>query len=90
MIIGKVAGTVVATKKSENLVGMKFLVVQKYTMDGKPTSDYVVALDAVGAGADEMVMVCAGSSARLTVATKDKPTDATIVGIIDDIQLKNQ
>lgn len=90
MIIGKVAGTVVATRKSENLVGMKFLVVQKYKMDGSPTSDYLVALDAVGAGAEEMVMVVSGSSARLTSHTKDKPTDATIIGIIDSIQLKEQ
>ena len=88
MVIGKVAGTVVATRKSENLVGMKFLIVQKYDIDGKPTNDYVVALDAVGAGADEMVMVCSGSSARLTDRTKNKPTDATIVGIIDTIKMK--
>lgn len=88
MIIGKVAGTVVATRKSENLVGMKFLVVQKYKMDGTPTADYVVALDAVGAGAEEMVMVVSGSSARLTSRTEGKPTDATIIGIIDTIQLR--
>ena len=88
MVIGKVAGTIVATKKSENLIGMKFLIVQKYDIDGKPTKDYVVALDSVGAGADEMVMVCSGSSARLTDVTKNKPTDATIVGIIDTIQMK--
>lgn len=88
MIIGKVAGTVVATRKSENLVGMKFLVVQKYKMDGTPSADYVVALDAVGAGAEEMVMVVTGSSARLTSRTEGKPTDATIIGIIDTIQLR--
>ena len=88
MIVGKIAGTVVCTRKEENLVGMKFLIVQKHTVDGKPTTDYVVAIDAVGAGADEMVMVVSGSSARLTAKTKDRPTDATIIGIVDSIQLK--
>jgi microcompartment protein CcmK/EutM len=90
LVIGKVAGTVVATRKSEKLVGMRFLVVQKYNMDGTPTKDYVVALDDVGAGADEMVMMVTGSSARLTASTEGKPTDATVIGIIDDIQLKKQ
>ena len=88
MIIGKVAGNIVATKKSDNLIGMKFLIVQKYDINNKPMNDYLVALDAVGAGSGEMVMVCGGSSARLTDMTKDKPTDATIVGIIDDIQIR--
>lgn len=85
MILGKVAGTIVATRKDEGLVGMKLLIVQQYTVDMKPTQNYVVAVDSVGAGSDETVLVVAGSSARCTKRTEGRPVDAAIVGIVDHL-----
>jgi len=88
LIIGKIAGTIVATRKDEGLNGMKLLIVQQYSVELKPTSNYLVAVDAVGAGADEFVLVVSGSSARATKRTEGKPVDASIVGIIDSLYLK--
>ncbi|HNY13666.1 MAG TPA: EutN/CcmL family microcompartment protein [Candidatus Wallbacteria bacterium] len=90
MILGKIAGTIVATKKDEGLVGMKLLIVQQYTVELKPTANYLVAVDAVGAGANEFVLVVSGSSARATKRTEGKPVDAAIVGIIDSLHMKGQ
>jgi len=90
LIIGKIAGTIVATRKDEGLTGMKLLIVQQYTVELKPTQNYIVAVDAVGAGADEYVLVVSGSSARATKRTEGKPVDASIVGIVDSICLKGQ
>jgi microcompartment protein CcmK/EutM len=67
---------------------MKLLIVQQYTVELKPTPNYLVAVDAVGAGADEYVLVVSGSSARATKRTEGRPVDASIVGIIDSLYLK--
>lgn len=83
MHLGKVAGTLVASRKEPMLDGMKFLVVRQLGVDNEETGGYVVAVDAVGAGVDEVVMYASGSSARQTTLTKDKPCDAVIMAIVD-------
>ena len=83
MHLGRVAGTLVASRKEELLEGMKFLVVRQLGVDNEETGSYVVAVDAVGAGVDEVVMYASGSSARQTELTKDKPCDAVIMAIVD-------
>jgi microcompartment protein CcmK/EutM len=83
MHLGRVAGTLVASRKEELLEGMKFLVVRQIGVDNEETGGYVVAVDAVGAGVDEVVMYASGSSARQTLLTKDKPCDAVIMAIVD-------
>ena len=87
MQIAKILGTVVATRKHDDLVGGKIQVVQPMTADGEtPKGDPYVALDAVGAGAGEIVLVVKGSSAR-TAFDEEKPVDATIIGIVDQIDV---
>ena len=81
MIIGKVIGSVVSTRKNEKLVGSKFMVVEPVSSMGKGN---FVAVDNVGAGIGEFVLVTLGSSARKCNDYDDSPIDATIVGIIDD------
>jgi microcompartment protein CcmK/EutM len=83
MHLGRVAGTLVASHKEELLEGMTFLVVRQLGVDNEETGSYVVAVDAVGAGVDEVVMYASGSSARQTALTKDKPCDAVIMAIVD-------
>ena len=86
MKLGKVVGTVVATQKTEALKGTKLLVVAECAPGGEPMESYTVAIDAVGAGVDEIVLVVAGSSARITTETRDCPVDATIIAIVDTIE----
>ena len=87
MFIGRIAGTVVSTKKVSQLIGFKLLLVQKLDLDGQITGDFVVAVDVVGAGFGEQVLVVSGSSARQTERTDGKPVDAAIVGVIDEVHL---
>jgi len=87
MILARVAGTVVASHKPQKLDGIAFLLVEKIdpvTMMGK--GDFVVAMDAVGAGPDEIVFYVSGSSARFTPTTEGVPTDCSIVAIVDFIE----
>ena len=86
MILGQVVGTVVSTRKDAGLSGLKLLVVRELDNALAPTGQLIVSADAVGAGRDEVVLVAAGSSARLTEATKDKPVDSVIVGIVDEVE----
>lgn len=83
MQLGKIVGTVVSTRKDEKLEGLKLMLVKYIDLDGKPTGGLVVAVDAVGAGEGEVVLVAAGSSARQTPVTKDKPVDTVIMAIVD-------
>jgi len=85
VIIGKVIGTVWSTKKDENLVGAKFLIVRELDLELKEKTNFVVAVDSVGAGEGEVVLVASGSSARQTNITKNKPVDAVIMAIIDKL-----
>lgn len=83
MNLGKVVGTVVSTKKEPVLDGIRFLLVRLVDPDGKDTSAFVVAADAMGAGPGEMVLTAAGSSARQTTLTQNKPVDNVIMAIVD-------
>lgn len=87
MRLGKVAGTVVATRKDPRLTGLKLLLVSTLSPEGEADGSYEVAVDTVQAGYRETVLLCTGSSARMTERTKDAPVDATIVGIVDSIHL---
>jgi microcompartment protein CcmK/EutM len=89
MVLGKVVGTVVSTRKEDELTGLKFLLVKACDADGstRPTGSIVVAVDAVGAGVGEVVLYASGSSARQTKATKDRPVDATIMAIVDQVEI---
>ena len=83
MQLGRVAGTLVASRKEPLLSGMTFLVVRQLDVDGRESGSSVVAVDAVGAGEGEVVMYASGSSARQTQLTKDRPCDAVIMAIVD-------
>lgn len=83
MRLGRVVGEVVATRKNPRMEGFKILVVEDAEADGSSGSDYVVALDAVGAGLGELVFTVAGSSSREDPRTRQAATDTTIVGIVD-------
>jgi microcompartment protein CcmK/EutM len=87
MILGRVAGTVVATRKDERLEGFKLLVVQAVEPDGRPKDSYVVAVDTVAAGVGELVLVVSGSSARMATGCADRPVDAAVAGIVDEVDL---
>ncbi|HEY3384488.1 MAG TPA: EutN/CcmL family microcompartment protein [Vicinamibacterales bacterium] len=83
MLLAKVVGTVVATRKEPSLDGLKLLLVRPVTEAGQETGTHLVAADAVGAGPEEMVLVASGSSARQTEATDKRPVDAVVMAIID-------
>ncbi len=83
MKLGRVVGSVVATRKDPSLVGVKFLVVENLAPDLTSEGGYAIAVDAVGAGASEVVLYASGSSARQTTVTKDRPVDAVIMAIVD-------
>jgi microcompartment protein CcmK/EutM len=83
VLLGRVAGTLVASDKEPTMEGLKFLVVRQIDVDGNESGGYVVAADGVGAGVGEVVMVATGSSARQTAATRDRPCDAVIMAIVD-------
>ena len=83
MLLGEVVGTVVATKKEASLEGLRFLLLRAIDAEGKPTGATVVAADAVGSGAGEIVLYASGSSARQTEGTKDRPVDAVVMAIVD-------
>jgi microcompartment protein CcmK/EutM len=83
MQLGRVDGTLVASRKEPRLEGLKFLVVRNLSADGSEGSGYVIAADAVGAGVGEVVMYASGSSARQTEFTKDRPCDAVVMAIVD-------
>jgi microcompartment protein CcmK/EutM len=88
MILGRVIGTVWATRKDEQLVGMKLQLVREVNLDLSPTTNFVVAVDSVGAGVDEIVLVVQGSSARQTELTRNKPVDAVITAIVDKLDVQ--
>lgn len=85
MLIAKVVGDVVASHKAEGLTGHKLLLVQPLDVKGASKGNQFVASDSVGAGPGEWVIVCQGSSARMTPVSEGKPVDAVVIGIIDAI-----
>jgi microcompartment protein CcmK/EutM len=93
MFVAKVTGSVVATQKVETMTGHKLLVVEPYRLDAQGRKSLIttgrtfVAVDTVGAGEGEFVLITQGSSARLTPETKNLPIDTVIIGIIDAVQV---
>ena len=87
MLLGRVVGTVWATRKDEQLSGMKLQIVRRVGLDGVLQRGFVVAVDSVGAGVGETVLVAQGSSARQTELTRNKPVDAVISAIVDKLDV---
>lgn len=85
MILARIVGTVVATRKDERLSGAKLLLARPVDPHGKTDGGYLVAIDTVDAGFGETVLIVSGSSARMAAGLKDCPVDAAIVGIIDTV-----
>jgi microcompartment protein CcmK/EutM len=87
MLIARVVGTTVSTIKDEKLTGRKLLIVRQTDEHGNPTGKPYVAVDTVDAGAGDLVLTCAGSSARQTAITRDTPVDAVIMSVIDSLEV---
>ena len=87
MTLGKVIGTVWATRKDEQLVGLTLQIVRELNLDGTTKDRYLVAVDSVGAGVGETVLFAQGSSARQTEVTRNKPVDAVITAIVDKMDV---
>ena len=85
MILAQVKGSLVSTSKNEKLIGYKLMIVQAIEND-KPTDRFLIAVDGVGAGIGEKVLVATGSAARLGIGNPEAPVDAAIVGIVDEKQ----
>jgi ethanolamine utilization protein EutN len=96
MILARVEGAVVATKKNTKMTGSKFLLVRPLVIDSptarefRPGSSTLVAVDSLGAGEGEVVLVVQGSSARLAADDKDSPVDAVVIGIVDTVDIAKQ
>ncbi len=87
MILGRIVGTVVSTRKDSRLEGKKLLIVKPVSPQGQDEAGYLVAVDTVDAGFRETVLVVSGSSARMAAECKDRPVDAAIVGIVDSVHI---
>jgi len=87
MTLGKVVGTVWATRKDDQLIGMTLQIVQQVGLDLALKDNFVVAVDSVGAGVGEIVLYATGSSARQTELTRNKPVDAVITAIVDKLDV---
>jgi microcompartment protein CcmK/EutM len=87
MILAKIVGTVVATRKDERLLSSKLLIARAMDPRGKAEGAYLVAVDTVDAGMGETVLIVSGSSARMAAGLKDCPVDAAVVGIVDTVQV---
>jgi microcompartment protein CcmK/EutM len=85
VVLGRIIGTLVASRKEPTLEGLKLLVVRACDVEGNATGGIAIAVDAVGAGIGEVVLYAAGSSARQTQVTQNRPVDATIMAIVDEI-----
>ena len=89
MLLARIVGTVVATRKDPRLVSNKLLLVRPVDPKGKAEGSYLVAVDTVDAGVGETVLIVSGSSARMASGMKDVPVDAAIVGIIDTVDVSS-
>ena len=96
MFIAKIVGSLVSTQKTSSMVGSKLMMIEPYVVDPqtrdrfKTTSRSLVAVDIVGAGEGDFVLVVQGSSARMTPETKSLPVDCTIIGVVDTVTLDRQ
>ncbi|WMM25346.1 EutN/CcmL family microcompartment protein [Tissierella sp. MB52-C2] len=87
MRIGRVIGTVVATRKDEKLIGTKLMITQPLDLDLKPKGESLIAVDTVGAGIGELIVFVTGTASRIAARKMDSPIDASIVGIIDEVDI---
>ncbi len=85
MVLGKITGTITSSANNTDIQGGRYLLVNKCDQQGQLKNDFLIALDLVSAGNDEMVMVSQSTAARETPTTRNKPVDAVIVGIVDAI-----
>ncbi len=96
MFVALVTGSIVATQKTESMTGHKLLVVEPYRLDEKtraqlvPTGRTFIAVDTLGAGEGQFVLVTQGSSARLTPETKSLPIDAVVIGLVDTVRIEGR
>ena len=90
MLLGRVVGTLVASRKEPSLEGLKFLVLRQLDIQGQATGGYRVAADAVGAGQGEVVLFATGSAARQTKRTHERPCDGVIMAIVDLLEVDGQ
>ena len=90
MKLGKIVGTVVASRKDPSLESLKLLVVANLSTTLEREGGYVVAVDSVGAGVGEVILYATGSSARQTAVTKDRPVDAVIMAIVDSFDIEGR
>jgi microcompartment protein CcmK/EutM len=90
MLIARVIGSAVSSVKDEKLTGLKLLVVREVSPEGEATGKPLVAIDAVGAGINEVVLIATGSSARQTTVTTNRPVDAVIMAILDSLEVDGQ
>ncbi len=90
MLLGRVVGTLVATRKEPSLEGLKFLVLKQLDIEGQATSGYRVAADAIGAGLGEVVLYATGSAARQTDMTEGRPCDGVIMAIVDTLEVDGE
>jgi microcompartment protein CcmK/EutM len=87
MVLARIVGTVVATRKDDRLHGRKLLIARFVGVDGQDEKGHIVAVDTVGAGVQELVLIVQGSSARMAFSCKDCPVDAAVVGIVDTVEV---
>jgi microcompartment protein CcmK/EutM len=88
LTLGRVIGTVWATRKDESLVGLKFMIVRSIDLDYKEKDQFTIAVDSVQAGIGDIVLIASGSSARQTVITKNRPIDAVIMAVVDKLDIE--
>lgn len=89
MFIGRVVGSVWATKKAESLEGLRLLIIQPFDLNLDPNTAVVIAADTIGAGVDEIVIVAYGRAARLATGNVNASLEAAVVGIVDSVDLKH-
>lgn len=90
MVLAKVVGTVVATRKEASMDGLKFMLLRQVDLNGKESGGFVVAADAVGCGVGEIVLYASGSSARQTEMTQNRPCDAVVMAIVDNWEVDGE
>ncbi|MEM7030001.1 MAG: EutN/CcmL family microcompartment protein [Chloroflexota bacterium] len=88
MLIARVVGSAISTIKDDQLTGVKLLIVQEADTAGNPTGKPLVAIDSVGAGVDDVVLIASGSSARQTPITENRPVDAVIMAILETLEVE--
>ena len=89
MLLARIIGTVVATRKDDRLHGRKLLVARMVDVEGEDEKGHLVAVDTVGAGVNEVVLIVQGSSARMAFECKDCPIDAAVIGIVDTVEVSD-